>query len=884
VLGDGSVRCWGFNTSGELGYGNLNYIGDDETPGSVGPVDLGLDRKAVSVNAGGGFTCALLDDGTVRCWGMNDFGQLGYGNTNNIGDNETPGSVGPVDLGTGRSALTVSAGLRHACALLDDGTVRCWGHAGSYGALGYGNTSDIGDTETPGSVGPVNLAGSATAISAGNSHTCAVLFNGSVRCWGDNQFGQLGYANTNDIGDDEFPSAAGPVDLGAGRTAVAISAGGDHTCAILDNGTLRCWGSGADGVLGSGAGFNNVGDDETPGSVATVDIGAGRTAVGVSAGGYDVCVVLDDGTVRCWGAGQSGELGDPAAFNQTIGDNETPGSQPTVDIGAGRSAVAVAAGVNHTCVLLDDGTIRCWGDEGLPGYGNTATIGDDETPGSVGVVDVGLPPGTATSAVSAGSLHTCAIVDDGSVRCWGAGLDGRLGYKNTNTIGDDEAPAAAGPVDLGSVQKAVAVDAGEQHTCALLIGGKVQCWGDFANGRLGTGGTQDVGDDETPGSAGTVDLGRSAVAISVGGEHACALLDNGTVECWGKGADGRLGYNGVGDVGDDETPASMGAVNLGGSAAAIAAGVDRTCALLTIGSVECWGNGASGGLGYGNTNDIGDNEEPASAGVVFLGAGRFAVAITVGARATCALLDNGTVRCWGDGSGGALGYGNVDTIGDDEAPGSVGPLNLGRSAVAISAGDYHTCALLDNGTVRCWGVGSDGRLGYGNTNDIGDDETPNTVGPVSLSRSAIAINAGGDRSCAILDAGTLSCWGNGSSGALGYGNTDSIGDDESPSAVGSVRLVSAPRTLTLRYNKRRRRFIGVLSSPATAACSDRRGVTIWKVRRGPDAKIAVLTTPVGGAFTLRRRARPGAYYATAELDSPGVADCLAARSPNVRVR
>ncbi|MCA1678840.1 MAG: hypothetical protein LC777_07795, partial [Actinobacteria bacterium] len=148
VLAELSVRCWGFSGDGQLGYGNTNAIGDNETPGSVGPVDLGAGRTAKAIGAGGFHTCAVLVEGaTVRCWGSNVFGQLGYGNTNDIGDNETPGSVGPVKLGLGRTAQAITAGGGHTCAILDGGDVRCWGRAAS-GQLGNGNTIDIGDNET----------------------------------------------------------------------------------------------------------------------------------------------------------------------------------------------------------------------------------------------------------------------------------------------------------------------------------------------------------------------------------------------------------------------------------------------------------------------------------------------------------------------------------------------------------------------------------------------------------------------------------------------------------------------------------------------------------------------------------------------------------------
>ena len=948
LLDDGTVRCWGLGADGRLGYANTTSIGDDEVPGTVGPVDLGAGRTAVSVTAGGAHTCALLDNATVRCWGNGQFGQLGYGNTNNIGDDETPGSVNPVVVGgtnlaiaagdfhtcaikadrfircwgsgaagrlgngnqndigddeiaasggtvdLGDHSVSVTAGGAHTCALLVNGTVRCWG-LGLFGRLGYANQNSIGDDESPGSVGPVRLGAGRRAVVAGDAHTCAISGAGSVRCWGLGADGRLGYANTASIGDDETPAAVGPVDLGAGRTALAVTAGSAHSCAVLDDGSVRCWGSGASGELGYGN-TASIGDDETPGSVGPVSLGAGRTAVAVTAGDKHTCALLDNGSVRCWGDGSNGRLG--YGNTASIGDNEAPGSVGPVDLGAGRTAVAIAAGGAQTCALLDNGSVRCWGlgVDGRLGYANTNNIGDDEAPGSVGPVNLGA--GRSAVSVTAGDAHTCALLDDGSMRCWGSGAGGQLGYGNTTSIGDDEAPGSAGPVSLGAGRTAVAVTGGDKHTCAVLDDGSVRCWGDGSNGRLGYGNSTTIGDNETPASVGPVDLGagRTAVSVTAGVAHTCALLDDDTVRCWGLGAGGRLGYADQNNIGDDETPGSVGPViltpvpgpalsvvasadetavlvgatihlhvtvtNTGtepltsvtitdasapGCAVApfaLAVGADRTvdctrvaaagdvpvfrgspsavsaevttavvsdpvsvivtprprlsagnahsCAIADDGSVRCWGLGTFGRLGYGNITNIGDDETPGSVGPVDLGAGRTAVALTSGLAHTCALLDDGTVRCWGAGVDGRLGYGNVDNIGDDETPGSVGPVDLGagRTAVAIAAGAIHTCALLDDGTVRCWGYGPFGRLGYGDQANIGDDETPGSVGPVDLGagRTAVAITGGRFHTCALLDDGTVRCWGLGSDGQLGYGNTASIGDNETPGSVGPVDL------------------------------------------------------------------------------------------------
>ena len=386
----GSLRCWGYGGDGALGYGNTATIGDDETPAAAGPVDVGAGRTVQAVSAGTVHTCALLDAGAIRCWGFGGDGRLGYGNITNIGDDETPAAAGPVDLGPGRSAKVVSSGRGHTCAVLDDDSVRCWGFNFD-GRLGYGNTTSIGDNETPGSVGPVPLGAGRTArtITSGDSHTCALLDDGNVRCWGFGVAGQLGYASSGNVGDDETPDQIGPVDFGAGRTTVAISAGDFHNCAILNDGSVRCWGFGGNGRLGYGN-TNSIGDDERPGDVGPVNLG-GRTAVSIAAGGNHSCAILDDGSVRCWGFGQDGQLG--YASRTSIGDDETPGDVGPVDIGAGRTAVSIAAGGSQTCVRLDDGSVRCWGrgTYGELGLCSRQTIGDDETPAAAGPVDLGVP-------------------------------------------------------------------------------------------------------------------------------------------------------------------------------------------------------------------------------------------------------------------------------------------------------------------------------------------------------------------------------------------------------------------------------------------------------------------------------------------------------------
>ena len=489
-----------------------------------------------------------------------------------------------------------------------------------------------------------------------------------------------------------------------------------------------------------------------------------------------------------------------------------------------------------------------------------------------------------------GGDFTCAVISTGQVRCWGNGANGRLGYGNLNSIGDTELPSSVVAVDIGAGRKAIAIAAGNAHTCVLLDTGQVRCWGSGANGRLGYGNVNDVGDNESPATAGPVDLGagRTAVAITAGNAHTCALLDTGQVRCWGNGADGRLGYGNTNSIGDNETPGTAGPVDLGFGriAIAISAGGSHTCALLDTHQVRCWGNGANGRLGYGNVNDIGDNETPGGFGPVDLGPGRTAVAISAGGSQTCALLDNGTVRCWGLGTLGRLGYGNTTTIGDNETPGGFGPVDLGagRTAVAISTGAAHTCAALDNGQVRCWGSGADGRLGYGNLNDIGDNETPGTIVPVDVGGSAIAVSAGGSHTCVLLATGQIRCWGLGASGQLGYGNINDIGDNESPGSAspvnpGGLLAIKLQPVLSMTLKPKRDRktpYRLAASGRLTGFLSDRSicaGQVTVKARLGKrsvSAKATLAFAPGNCSYTKSLRVKKkGKWKVTATFTGNG---------------
>jgi hypothetical protein len=381
--------------------------GSDETSAPVadagsdvadGGNDAGTGPMGPEPTAGFQHTCVRLDDGSVKCWGFNIFGQLGLGDTQNRGDG--PGEMGAtlpaVNLGPGRTALQLAAAGGHTCARLDDGSVKCWG-LNDRGQLGLGDTQSRGDG--PGEMGAtlpaadVGPGRTALQLAAGVNHTCARLDDGSVKCWGMNNFGQLGLGDTQNRGDGpgEMGATLPAVDLGPGRTALQLTAGNGHTCARLDDGSVKCWGFNSVGQLGLGDTQNRGdGPGEMGATLTAVNLGPGRTALQLTAGNGHTCARLDDGSVKCWGNNSGGQLGLGDTQSRGDGPGEMGATLAAADIGPGRTALQLTAGGFHTCARLDDGSVKCWGENaGKLGLGDTQDRGDG--PGEMGAALPAIP-------------------------------------------------------------------------------------------------------------------------------------------------------------------------------------------------------------------------------------------------------------------------------------------------------------------------------------------------------------------------------------------------------------------------------------------------------------------------------------------------------------
>ncbi len=334
---------------------------------------------------------------------------------------------------------------------------------------------------------------------------------------------------------------------------------------------------------------------------------------------------------------------------------------------------AIAAGLGHTCALTTAGGIKCWGSNGHD------ELGDGSKVDSVKPVDVaGLTSGV--TAIANGVRHSCALTSAGAVKCWGNNGQGELG--------DGSSVRRFTAVEVAGLSSGVtAIAAGSDHTCALTTAGGVKCWGYNRWGELGDGTTNDR---STP--VDVVGLSSGVKAISAGGIRSCALTSTGGVKCWG-------GSTSVGS----RTPVEI--QGLGSGVTAISAG-QPSCALTSAGGVKCWGATST------------DPWTPAD--VPGLASG--VTAIAAGGGHACALMTGGGVKCWGLNDVGELGDGTTTTRA---TPADVTGLTSG--VIAITAGTFHSCALVKTGAVKCWGLNSNGQLG--------DRTTVNRSTPVGVSAS-----------------------------------------------------------------------------------------------------------------------------------------------------
>ncbi|MDT8447532.1 MAG: Ig-like domain-containing protein [bacterium] len=330
AFADGSAKCWGFNISGQLG--------DGTTTNRLLPVSVSGISTAIGLSSYETSTCVLLTSGAVKCFGSNNTGQLGTGTYDN---SSTPVSVYNIS-----TASQVAAGSWHSCALLADQTIQCWGQ-GVLGQLGDGTSSSTATLLLT----TVTGISTATQLASGSYHSCALLSDQTVKCWGSNGYGQLGDGATGYVSSTKQTT---PVNVIGISNATSLALGGAHSCALLADKSIQCWGSNSSGQLGDGT----TTESSTPKSVNGIS-----TATVVALGSSHSCALLASKQVQCWGRNDYGQLGDT-----TTTDRSAP-----VTVTGISDVIGIAAGYNHSCAVLSNGGVSCWGANYYGQLGNGST-------------------------------------------------------------------------------------------------------------------------------------------------------------------------------------------------------------------------------------------------------------------------------------------------------------------------------------------------------------------------------------------------------------------------------------------------------------------------------------------------------------------------------
>ena len=390
-------------------------------------------------------TCAVDVFNQTKCWGFGGSGTLGTGNTENRGGalNVAGRNLEYIDVeaaGEG-SATRLSMGEAHTCAILQSGKALCWGGIDYDGELlgyenyyrGFWTPPEFAINLGLHRLNQVTSSATASRLSCGMTHTCAVLdgdplesSSGMAKCWGYNIMGVLGQGDGHSL---RAPFEVPPIRLGSNVTVREIASGKDFACALLHDSGVKCWGDNQRGQLGIGTAIQHVGNDpqQMGGALSYAPLGSNVSAGQVAAGYHHVCIITKaERRVKCWGSNDYGQLGygdgkGRGRFPEDMGDNLT-----YVPLGEGRTALVVSAGGFHTCVLLDDFSVKCWGLNiyGALGHSKEELMlsSPQQEPVNFGALD----PGVHAKSISCGAAFSCALLSDGDVRCWGDNYHGQL--------------------------------------------------------------------------------------------------------------------------------------------------------------------------------------------------------------------------------------------------------------------------------------------------------------------------------------------------------------------------------------------------------------------------------------------------------------------------
>ena len=817
LCSDGSLAAWGGGNNGQLGNGSNTTRSVPTVVDSSGALS---GRRVISVAAGSSHSLALCSDGGLVSWGDNSRGQLGI---ESVTISSVPVAVNTAGALSGKSVVSISSSYDHNLALCSDGTVVAWGN-NNYGQLGNTTTTTSSLPVLVDATGV--LAGkTVVSVSAGSSHSIAVCSDGTVAAWGYNGSGRLGNNSTTNSSVPVMVDATGVL---AGKTVVAVSAGGSHSIALCSNGTVASWGGNNYGQLGN----NSTTNSSTPVAVVVNGVLAGKTVVALSAGNDHNIALCADGTVATWGFGTAGQLGTgnsadyktpvlvgmsgvpfgkttsikAGAFGcmvvsaQPLGtrlsglslsegklwpDFSSETTSYSVGVSAGTSTVSVFPTAEDASVVSVNGNVvpPAGSSDGIPILDGPTTIAVTVSRGGVTTTYTISVVTTTMVHVDFASAGDIPISDDSIVRP-GSSVDVSLGFAppvgTSLTLvkksgfgfipGRFDNLAQGQLVELsfgGNIYRFVANYYGGTGNDLVLMWQRqgMYSWGPNGVGQLG---------DSTALSRRTpvavtrtgVLFGKTPVAVAGGLLVGFGLCADGTLASWGNGQSGELGLGTMISSTSPMDVTGQGAL-AGKTVVAVSSANTTVAALCSDGKLATWGSNNRGNLGNGGTLNAFTPVAVSTTGAL---SGKTVAFISVGGTHCLALCSDGTLVAWGRNSEGQLG---INSTADRDVPVVVpmaGALS-GKTVVAVTTGYSHSLALCSDGTVATWGYNSYGQLGNASNTTSLLPVAVTTTGALA-GKTVVALSHGAEFNCLVLCSdGSMAAWGRGNYGQLGNGSS-----------------------------------------------------------------------------------------------------------------